>query len=103
MEKKDLPERWKQKLEQFTDEKYGRHYKHRGSLSASDFPSTTEVNVGFPDGSQANFRFSFFLKATKWHEVAVFTEHCGYHIFPLEDLEIEEVEIRNFPKPDRNN
>jgi hypothetical protein len=27
-------------------------------------------------------------------EVAVFTEHCGYHIFPAGDLRIEQVEMK---------
>jgi hypothetical protein len=89
----ELPQRWKEKLERFTDEKYGADYKYSGSLGASDFPCSSAVNIRFPDGSQANFRFAIFIEAPEWQEVGVFTEHCGYHIFPLSDAEIEEDEL----------
>ena len=41
MKQKDLSHRWKEKIEQITDEKYGPAYKYRGSLSAHDFPNTS--------------------------------------------------------------
>lgn len=90
----DLPKRWRERIERFTDERYGPDYKHRGSLGASDFPASANVSVGFPDGSKANFRYAFFIEAPEWEEVAVFTEHCGYHIFPAGDLRIEQVEVK---------
>lgn len=93
MRQTDLPHRWKEKIERFTDEKYGPDYKYRGSLSADDFPSASGVHIQFLDGSQASFRFAFFIKAPKWREVAVFTEHCGYHVFGLDDIEIQKVEL----------
>jgi len=89
----DLPQRWKEKLERFTDDKYGPDFKHRGSLNAYDFSPRMVVNILFPDGSRACFHYAFFIKAPELNEIGVFTEHCGYHIFPLVDLEIEEAEI----------
>ncbi len=77
MTDKELPQRWKEKLEKFTDERYGRDYKYRGSLGANDFSSKLSVNIRFADGSQVNFRFAFFNEAPEWHEVAVFTEHAA--------------------------
>lgn len=94
MQKRELPERWIQRLEQYTDEKYGLDYAQRGTLNASDFATSSLVCVGFPDGSYALFRHAFFITAPDWKEVAVFTEHCGYHIFPLADLQIERLEAR---------
>jgi hypothetical protein len=90
MTDKDLPERWKEKLEKFTYGKYRPDYKYRGSLGAYDFPSTGGVSIRFADGSRVSFRFAFLIEAREWQEVAVFTEHCGYHIFPLGDAEIED-------------
>jgi len=29
------------------------------------------------------FHYAFYLLDEELNEVAVFTEHCGYHIFPL--------------------
>jgi hypothetical protein len=91
---KELPERWIRRLEQYTDEKYGLDYAHRGTLNAGDFTTSSLVCVMFPDGSYALFRHAFFITASDWKEVAVFTEHCGYHIFPLGDLQIEQFEAR---------
>ena len=93
MNPNDLPERWVRRLEEYTDEKYGPAYKHRGKLSASDFPTSALVHVGFPDGSYALFRYAFFL-VEDWKEAGIFTEHSGYHIFPLIDLQIESFEAK---------
>ena len=35
------------------------------------------------------FRHAFYLLDRDLNEIAVFTEHCGYHFFPLYDTEIE--------------
>ena len=86
---KDLPQRWLTRLELYTDEKHGTDYAHRGKLGASDFGSGLLVRIGFPDRSKALFHSAFFIAAPEWNEVALFTEHCGYHIFPLYELEIE--------------
>jgi hypothetical protein len=94
MQKRELPERWIQRLEQYTAEKYGFDYERRGTLGAGDFAITSLVCVGFPDGSYALFRHAFFITAPDWKEVAVFTEHYGYHIFPLTELRIERLEAR---------
>src|SRR5215470_2708775 len=94
MQKRELPERWIGRLQRYTDEKYGLDYAHGGTLNASDFAASSLVSVGFPDGSYALFRHAFFITAPDWKEVVVFTEHCGYHIFPLVDLQIEQLEIR---------
>jgi hypothetical protein len=103
MRNEDLPARWRRRLERYTDETYGPDYKYRGTLSAHDFRANSSVRVAFPDGSSALFRHSFFIRAPEWHEVAVFTEHCGYHILPLEDLDIEHLdgtaERATFPGP----
>jgi hypothetical protein len=59
-------------------------------LSATDFSSNSELAIEFPDGSSANFRYAFFVESKAKNKVAVFTEHCGYFVFPRYDLKITE-------------
>jgi hypothetical protein len=82
-----VPEHWKQLLRQYVREKCGEERDH---LSSADFPADQCVHLSFPDGSHALFRYAFVVKDSVSGEVAVFTEHCGYHVFPLGDAEIEE-------------
>jgi hypothetical protein len=88
MKKQDLPARWLERLVQYTDAKYGTDYKYRGSLGAGDFAGSSLVHVMFPDGSQSFFKFAFVIESPEWQEVAVLTEHCGYHVFPLVDTAV---------------
>jgi hypothetical protein len=92
MKKEDLPERWLRRLERYTDEKYGLNYAYRGQLGAGDFPPASLVHIQMPDGSQALFRYALLIEEPEWQEVAVFTEHCGYHIFPIEDTTLQRYE-----------
>ena len=67
--------------------------EHRGEerdrLNAGDFPCGQSVLIRFPDGSHVLFRFAFAIEDGASGEVAVFTEHCGCHVFPLVDAEVE--------------
>lgn len=62
--------------------------EERDHLSATDFPSGQAVRLSFPDGSFAYFEHAFFIKDPVRQQVAVFTEHCGYHVFPLADIAV---------------
>ena len=64
----NLPEHWRQWL------------KERGGLSVRDF-GNQKVSFRFVDGSVATFESAFFVVDEKREELAVFTEHCGYHVF----------------------
>ena len=83
MKQKDLPQRWQEKLVN--------HLKEIGSkyneLSADSFQYNLRFEFG--DGSDALFYFAFYWTSSKLNEIAVFTEHCGYHIFPFFDTKIE--------------
>ncbi|MFO0892700.1 MAG: hypothetical protein U0790_26600 [Isosphaeraceae bacterium] len=81
-----VPEAWKPRLRQYLRERCG---VDRECLSAGDFPPDQSVLVRFPDGSHAHFRFAFAIADEAAGEVAVFTEHCGYHVFPSGDAEVE--------------
>jgi len=50
-----------------------------GTLSVYDFPQD-QVVITFEDGSQCKFEYAFFRKENGWY--AVYTEHCGYYMFP---------------------
>ena len=80
------PETWKPRLRQYLRERRG---EGREGLSASDFPPGQSVLIRFPDGSHVLSRFAFAIADEAAGEVAVFTEHCGYHVFPAGDAEVE--------------
>jgi hypothetical protein len=79
-----LPERWQKKLTLYLKDEFG---ENRSKLLGSDFRHN--VTISFGDGSFAFFRYSFYLIDQDAKEVAVFTEHCGYHIFPLGETQLE--------------
>lgn len=81
-----VPEAWKPRLRQYLRERYD---EGRERLSASDFPPDQSVRIRFPDGSHALFQSAFAIADEAAGEVAVFTEHCGYHVFPSGDAEVE--------------
>ncbi|MBC7931793.1 MAG: hypothetical protein H7Z38_14635 [Rubrivivax sp.] len=85
----NVPDKWRARLRAHIKEKTG---DDRDQLSATDFASNSRVYLQFPDGSFALFRYAFCLIAPEDNEAAVFTEHCGYHIFSAYDLKIEALE-----------
>ena len=80
-----LPEYWQQRVRQLALQQSGGKYD---TLGASAF-SNQHVIITFPDGSSAHFRHAFYLREEARNEVLVLTEHCGYHVFPLEGLVLE--------------
>ncbi|MEN9938329.1 MAG: hypothetical protein RLZZ387_4908 [Chloroflexota bacterium] len=56
-------------------------------LRAGDFPARGALVLRFPDGSMCRFRYAFHLAGPARRQICVFTEHCGYHVFP--DYEVE--------------
>ena len=80
MRHEDLPERWRRKLADYLAE---RGEPGRARLHAGDFHMGSVAELSFDDGSRASFRYPLVIEAPELREVAVFTEHCGYHVFPL--------------------
>jgi len=87
----NLPERWVERLMIHLREKHG---KERSGLSAADFSAKQTLKINFQDGSFAFFRYAFYLLDRELKEVAVFTEHCGYHIYPLYGTHLELLESK---------
>jgi hypothetical protein len=90
MKHDDLPERWAKRLEEYLCKERNLDRDH---LSATDF-GNNYLKINFEDGSIAFFQFAFYLLDQESNEVAVFTEHCGYHIFPLFGTYLEVLESK---------
>lgn len=60
-------------------------------LVTNDFSSSDGLKLIFPDESYAQFQWAFFVTNSLRREVAVFTEHCGYHVFPLSGTTIHQI------------
>ena len=85
MQHRDLPERWKNKIVEYLR---ARGVTDRDQLGALEFRPSSVVRLRFPDDSSAAFFHAFAIEASDSHEIGVFTEHCGYHIFPSVDTEL---------------
>jgi len=51
------------------------------------FPLET-VRMELMDGSLVEFRCAFFVVSDTKKAVAVFTEHCGHHVFPYHEAKV---------------
>lgn len=76
-----LPEHWLNWL--------AANYKD-GKLSAYDFDGSV-VLLNFEDGSNARFNYAFYVLDSDRNELAVFTEHCGYHVYSTLGLNYRKV------------
>ncbi|HET7231079.1 MAG TPA: hypothetical protein VFJ16_13795, partial [Longimicrobium sp.] len=79
----EIPQRWTERVRRHIVQTAG---EERGHLVAHDFPVGTNLRLDFPDRSFACFRYAFHLHDPELREVAVFTGHCGYHVFPADEL-----------------
>ncbi len=52
-----------------------------------DYPSQ-RVRVELMDGSVVEFRRAFALVSEERRAIAVFTEHCGHHLFPYHEARV---------------
>lgn len=80
-----LPQKWRDRIIEHI--RIGGDSENE-TLGATDFGNTC-VRLTFPDGSEAFFNYAFYLTDPLTNELAVFTEHCGYHLFPLWETKIE--------------
>lgn len=58
-----------------------------GEIDFFSLPLTT-VHVKLMDGSFVEFRHSFFVVSEPKRAIAIFTEHCGYHVFPFHEARV---------------
>jgi hypothetical protein len=45
------------------------------------------------DGSSVEFKYAFALHWPEKRAIAVFTEHCGHHVFPDAEASVEAVAL----------
>jgi hypothetical protein len=75
-----VPDEWKPRLRAYLRETCG---EDRDRLSAGDFRCDQSVHLVFEDGSFAVFNYAFAVGDETGERCMVFTEHCGYHVFPV--------------------
>ena len=51
-------------------------------LGAGDFPLDDDLRVTLMDGSFVQFSYALAIPSKEKRAIAVFTERCGYHVFP---------------------
>ena len=87
-----VPERAKQ-LEQDWADELASHF----GCTAADFRANPAKHLNYPvqrlrvelmDGSVAEFKYAFALVSEKRKAIAVFTEHCGHHVFPYHEARV---------------
>lgn len=86
MRQKDLPQRWQDNLQNYLKESGSKY----NSLGADAFHHN--LRITFADKSHAFFYYAFCLIDKSSKEIAVFTEHCGYHVFFLIDTKVETID-----------
>jgi hypothetical protein len=89
MNYQNLPSKWKEKLAEYIRKEFN---EERLELLCTDFQYNLLLN--FEDGSFAVFQYAFYILDRETNEFAVFTEHCGYHIFPLLGTSLELLESK---------
>ena len=52
-----------------------------------EYPIET-VRVELMDGSLVEFKYAFALVSEERKAIAVFTEHCGHHVFPYHEAKV---------------
>jgi hypothetical protein len=53
-----------------------------------DLKPRSTVHVALMDGSAATFNYAFFLVSEEKRAIAVFTEHCGNHVYPWHEARV---------------
>jgi hypothetical protein len=85
----EVPSHWRKHVREYIRARSGESREH---LLAHDFHPGRSVRLGFPDGSYVLFRYAFYIRNEEAGELAVFTEHCGYHVFPAAEVDVEVLE-----------
>jgi hypothetical protein len=79
---KSLPEHWRKRVTDLALKNSNGQFQ---DLSATTFRRS--VGLNFPDGSAATFEHAFYLVDDERQELLLLSEHCGYHVFPLDGLQ----------------
>ena len=81
----------------------------RAGCSAVEFQEAPESFMNYPietmrvdlmDGSSVTFKYAFALINPAWKAIAVFTEHCGHHVFPWHEARVWRDGVLDFEQQD---
>ena len=61
-------------------------------LDASDFSSNECLHIQLADGSFVQFEYAFHVVNAEKFAIAVFTEHCGYFVFPIHSSVVSRIQ-----------
>lgn len=81
-----LSERWREEIKKYLKTINSKYQQ----ISIDNF--NNNLKIEFDDGSQAFFNFAFYIAKPDWNEIAVFTEHNGYHIYPLLAVKVQTID-----------
>ncbi len=79
----EIPDRWHASLDNYIAQ-----HSSPPDFDIGSVPFDDNVSLRFLDGSTAHFFRAFVLRDPTYDELAVFTEHCLHHIFPLAGTEV---------------
>jgi hypothetical protein len=60
-------------------------------LGVGDFKVDESVQLTLPDGSTMLLRYAFAVMDLQQRLVGVFSEHCGYFCFGMDDMQLTEL------------
>lgn len=86
---KQILSEWEKELSEHlgrpVDELYSR------GLCATDFPTNESLHIKLMDGSFVQFEYAFHVVNAEKFAIAVFTEHCGYFVFPFHEAVVSRI------------
>ena len=80
------------------EEAWAAKLAQRAGVSEQEFRSAPTKHMAYPlervrvrlmDGSSVEFKYAFVLQWPERRAIAVFTEHCGHHVFPATEASVE--------------
>jgi hypothetical protein len=81
---KQLVQDWAEELSGRT----GHSAEHiRQNTECLDYPNE-KLRIELMDGSAVEFQWAFHISSDEHGSIAVFTEHCGHHVFPCHGAKV---------------
>jgi hypothetical protein len=79
------------------EREWSRQLALRAGVTQAEFEASPSQYMNFPiedvqvelmDGSLVKFKYAFAIVSEELMAVAVFTEHCGHHVFPFHEAKV---------------
>lgn len=69
-----------------TPEQFTEYQQFADDLTFLDKRLKNSVALSFKDGSSAFFNNAFFFNREDVNQIAVFTQNCGFHVYPKDSV-----------------